>query len=34
MSIMAFTQWHESHCQLTYLSHDPETGHQLTNELV
>jgi hypothetical protein len=34
MSIMAFIQWHEPHCQLTYLSHDPETDHQLTNELV
>jgi hypothetical protein len=34
MSIMTFTQWHEPHCQLTYLSHDPETDHQLANELV
>jgi protein-S-isoprenylcysteine O-methyltransferase Ste14 len=34
VSIMAFTQWHEPHCQLMYMSHDPETDHQLTNELV
>jgi hypothetical protein len=34
MSIMAFTQWHEPHCQVTYLSHDLETDHELTNELV
>jgi hypothetical protein len=34
MSFMVFTQWYEPHCQLTYLSYDLKTDHQLTNELV